>query len=310
MPHIKSPVFIIGCPRSGTTLLYSILHGSEEFYSSSMESHYLWKKWLPDKRDPLFAVHLTEADFQPGDTEYLERKYHEYTYAQPWQGAFARFLFRNRTFGFLMKSFQPLWRKLNAAFKQHDYRVIDKTPPNTYRISFLKKAFPDAKFIYIKRDPRTNISSLMEAWRSTGKRFDFKFRKFYDYNKKLNIKGYSGSVWKFTNPPGWEEYMDKPLEEVCAFQWLSAHKYAQKAFASMQKGIDYEEINYEDLITEPEKYIEALCDFIDIPYEDWVQSKAESLPVVSTDTVPDKNKWLKNKPFIDRIMPKIEEVYH
>jgi hypothetical protein len=185
----------------------------------------------------------------------------------------------------------------------NEYRILDKTPPNTYRVSYLAEAYPDAKFIYIVREGKTNISSLIEGWRSE-KRFNFSFRNFWDYNKRLNIKGYKGKVWKFTNPPGWEEYLDKSLEEVCAFQWLSAHKYTQESLSKIDSN-RWTQIRYEDLIASPEKYIRELCMFIDIPFEGEIKKQAEDLPVVSTNTKPNPDKWKKNAELLARIEPMI-----
>ena len=45
-----------------------------------------------------------------------------------------------------------------------NYRIVDKTPPNIFRIDFLAKLYPDAKFIYLTRDGNDNINSLISAW--------------------------------------------------------------------------------------------------------------------------------------------------
>ncbi len=307
-----NPVFIIGCPRSGTTLLFTILSGSPELWSSYKESHYVWEKFLTDKRDHMFAMHLTEKDFQNGDREYIESKYHERTYNAEWVNTVSNFLFFNR----FRKWLNPLWQlfcRLVAGLKSlflRQYRVIDKTPPNTYRVAYLKAAFPDAKFIYITRDGKTNISSLIEGWRANkNRRFSFGFRKFHDYNSRLNIKNYDGKVWKFTNPPGWEQFLDREtsLEEICSFQWKSAHEYSQLAFAKMDAD-DFMEIRYEDLTKNSATVIEKVCQFINVGYEGKVRELAEKPPVVSTATKPDPNKWQKNQELIAKIMPLISEM--
>jgi hypothetical protein len=305
---IINPVFIIGCPRSGTTLLFTILHSSKELWSSYKESHYVWEKFLPDKRDPMFSVYLDEKDYTEGDRKYIENKYHEHTYNSALFAKSIQFVFFNK-FKTLLKPFFMLFLKLTKFCKSlflKEYRIIDKTPPNTYRISYLKKVFPDAKFIYITRDGMSNISSLIEGWRSN-KRFNFGFRKFHSYNSRIHIKGYEGKVWKFTNPPGWESYLDKSLEEVCAFQWLSAHKYSLESFAQMSPD-DYLQIKYEDLIAGPQAVIQKICKFINIDYTGKLKEYAEHPPVVSTSSKPDPNKWKKNQELIEHIKPIIEEM--
>jgi hypothetical protein len=305
---VKNPVFIIGCPRSGTTLLFTILRSSQELWSSPDESHYVWEKFLEDKRDPMFSMYLTAEDFSEGDREYIENKYAEYTHHSDFMRKITKHVFFNR-FKTLLSPMFFLWKKYVSflkTFSQADYRVIDKTPPNTYRVDYLAKAFPDAKFIYLTRDGASNISSLIEGWKSEG-RFNFSFRNFYDYNSKINIKGYNGKVWKFTNPPGWEHYLDKPLEEVCAFQWLSAHHYSQEAFQKMPAN-RWIPVKYEDLIANPEKTIREICMFLDLEFSGPIQKHSENLPVVSTSSKPDPKKWVKNKALIENIAGMIDEM--
>jgi hypothetical protein len=305
---VKNPVYIIGCPRSGTTLLFTILKASKNLWSSPVESHYVWEKFLPDKRDPMFSVYLDSCDYELGDREYIEKKYAEYTHKNQFTRKIIRRVFFNR-FKNQLKNLFLLWRRIVAfikSFSKAEYRIIDKTPPNTFRIGFLAEAFPDAKFVYLTRDGATNISSLIEGWRSQ-KRFSFSFREFYDYNKNIQIKGYNGKVWKFTNPPGWEDYLNKPLEEVCAFQWLSAHRYAQESFKKMPSS-RWMPVRYEDLVANPEKIVREICMFLDLKYQGPIEKNCKSLPIVSTSTKPDPNKWLKNKALIENIAEKIDEM--
>lgn len=302
--RIKKPVFIIGCPRSGTTLLYTILKASTELWSASGESHFVWEKFLPDKRDFSLAFVLSASDFKDGDRQYLENQYHQWTTqgdpsmkpsARKYTNPFGLIWYPRRIFLFLSK-----------LFSRNSYRVLDKTPPNTYRIDYLAKAFPDARFIYLTRDAAANISSLIEGWRSKTK-FKFRVRKFYDYNRYINIKGYDGDVWKFTNPPGWKAYLNKSLEDVCAFQWLSAHQYALDSFARLDPARVCR-VKYEELIADPSSIIKELCDFIEIPYDEALQEQVRSLPVVATATKPESNKWLKNKTLIDNIAQTVDEM--
>lgn len=306
---IKEPVYIIGCPRSGTTLLFTILRAAKEFWSSHSESHYIWKSFVPDPRDEMFSVYLKEEDYKEGDEKIIEDEYLGRVFRTPFLREFSKYAFYNR----FRKIFSPLyflWRKI-IVFARKNFggkiRVLDKTPPNTYRIGFLSKAFPDSKFIYLTRNGITNISSLINGWRSTG-RFSFKFRNFYDFNKDIKIKNYHGKVWKFTNPPGWQEYLDKNLEEVCAFQWSSAHEKSLEAFKALDKS-RFIQVKYEDLVANPPKVIQEICEFLGVDYSGEVKKNCESLPVVSTDSKPDPNKWLKNKDMIANVVSYIDPIH-
>jgi hypothetical protein len=45
-------------------------------------------------------------------------------------------------------------------------RFLEKTPKNALRLPFLERLFPDAQFLFLWRDPRENIASIIEAWKS------------------------------------------------------------------------------------------------------------------------------------------------
>ena len=54
-----------------------------------------------------------------------------------------------------------------ALYCQGKPRFLSKNPPHTARIALLLKMFPDAKFIYIVRNPYAVISSTRRFFRST-----------------------------------------------------------------------------------------------------------------------------------------------
>src|SRR5437867_12312484 len=46
-PPPDRPIFILGSPRSGTTLLYEVLGHSSRLASLGVESHFLWEMFHP-----------------------------------------------------------------------------------------------------------------------------------------------------------------------------------------------------------------------------------------------------------------------
>src|SRR6185437_6093047 len=82
-----------------------------------------------------------------------------------------------------------------------------KTPKNALRTPFLAKVFPDARFIYLYRDPKQVLASMMEAWESGG------FRTY------PQLPDWKGLPWSMTLIPGWRDLIGKPLPEIVAVQW-------------------------------------------------------------------------------------------
>ncbi|MBX3020565.1 MAG: hypothetical protein KF799_02715 [Bdellovibrionales bacterium] len=106
--------------------------------------------------------------------------------------------------------------------------LLLKTSTNAYRLPWLKTLFPfsEIRFVILGRNPAASINGLMDGWLSNA---------FHSHNldfvHKLAIRGYSDVMaygdrwWKFDLPPGWSDFDDAPLPDVCAFQWRSAYKH-------------------------------------------------------------------------------------
>src|SRR2546422_118126 len=78
-------------------------------------------------------------------------------------------------------------------------RYLDKLPRNPLRVLYLQSLFPDASFVFLRRDGRAVVSSLMTGWRSGAR-----FGRGMVPPIPLAIEGYEGTTWKFLLPPGWE----------------------------------------------------------------------------------------------------------
>src|SRR5207302_3293878 len=103
--------------------------------------------------------------------------------------------------------------------------------------------------------PAATINGLYDGWRS---------RWFHSHQmaEPLRIRGYtdefpaSARWWKFDLPPGWQEYADADLLEVCAFQWRSAHEAILAETASGD--VDHIQIRFEEILSGPQRRIDTL----------------------------------------------------
>jgi hypothetical protein len=325
--QIHKPVFIIGSFRGGTSLLFRLLSESDELWSLYRESNHMWQPWHRDPRETADTVVLKAEDVKEGDREHFDKHYHFSAYDNHWMGELSRIRFlRNRlspvfnlinVFNYLYKWLKLWIFKRQSDVKPGTYRIIDKTPPNCFRVEYLAKLYPDAKFIYITRDGLDNTSSLMNAWRSKQK-FQFRYRKYLEeYLKPLDgvqgsrsvkyfdIQGYQSDVWKFAMPPGWEAYRDKTLAEACAFQWFKTHEYALNSLSKLapERVIRFK---FEDLMAEPHHSIEKLCSFLDIGFTWKMQKIVNEMPLVNTFTPANERKSRKNQSDLETIRDYIE----
>lgn len=320
--EIYKPVFIIGSFRGGTSLLFRLLSESDELWSLYRESNHMWQPWHRDKRETADTVYLTDKDIKPGDREYFDKHYHFSAYDNSSLGELSRIrLLRNtlKPLFNLINIFNYAYKYLKLSIyesflntqpternsKNLTYRIIDKTPPNCFRIEYLAALYPEAKFIYITRNGLDNTSSLMNAWRSK-KKFQFKYRKYLQERiAPLNIKGYEGDVWKFAMPEGWEKYINKTLAEVCAFQWFKTHEAALNSLEKL-RAEQFTTIKFEDLMQNPKEEIKNLCDFLEIKLSPKMNEIIKEMPLVNTFSPASEKKSQKNQEELESIKDYIE----
>ena len=327
---IIDPVFIIGCPRSGTTLLFNVLSESPELHSIGYEGGPIWEKYHSPAKKGWQDGALDAQDVTPASRAAILREFE--------RGAASGRLWRrvNRARGAIRRN--AAWQRLRggkgavnvsstartANRFQHlslntvralvrltndaqrllgrgrRIRLLEKTPENCLRIPFLREIWPDARFIYLTRDGRANTYSLMEGWKH------FRREAGYPVPAPLHIEGYAGRTWKFTLIPGWRELTDQPLEVVCAHQWVAcnqavlAHRPALQAAGAMLT------VRYEDLVTDPLPTLRRICAFVQIdsaPFETF----EGGLPVVNVVSQPRLDKWRRENPeAISRVLPLLE----
>lgn len=126
-PAPSRPILVLGCPRSGTSVLLQALLQSPELRSIQSEGHILWDAYH-HPRDRVWASDALGAD----DLTARERSYIH--------AAIALFA-RGRTF-------------------------VDKTPENSLRLPYLDALFPDARYVFLRRRAPDNVNSLIEGWRA------------------------------------------------------------------------------------------------------------------------------------------------
>ncbi|WP_305908377.1 sulfotransferase [Methylomarinum sp. Ch1-1] len=267
-PFMPDPVFIVGCSRAGTTVTFETIRTSPDLLSFPFEIPQFWHSLV----GPLNKDWDSEAA-----SSHDARSQHR-------EQAFAYF-----------------YSRLGKGL------VLDKSCINVMRIPYLKALFPNAYFIYIQRDGRDNISSLMEGWKQRG-RFDL-----HQYLGKLpetvQINQGKFKDWCFFLPPGWRDYNNASLEEVCAYQWLTANRMALEArtLISDDKWIH---LRYEDIFEDPVEMFKSVFERLQLPFSEKLKSHCATLNKRPTSIVsgpPKKEKWKSQNPeAIEKILPVIE----
>lgn len=188
-----------------------------------------------------------------------------------------------------------LSRRFRAALKGRDgrppagtVRMIEKTPKNSLRIPFLAAAFPDARFVFLHRDPRETLSSMMEAWASG------RFRTY------PNLPDWPRRDWSLLLTPGWRDWSGLPLEEVVARQWAATSGFLVGDLEALAPE-RVRAVEFEALVTEPEATIAALCRSLDLAWDRALTGPLPPSP--SVVSAPRPGKWRANAPAIERVWP-------
>lgn len=120
------PVFVVGCSRAGTTLVYKTFSEAAELGTLQRETHDFWAGLHPLQERGWDTHAIPEQLACDKDRREVARYFYRYTGMK---------------------------------------RFADKNNQNSLNIPYLHRLFPDAFFIYVKRSPGDNINSLIEGWR-------------------------------------------------------------------------------------------------------------------------------------------------
>ncbi len=263
---LEKPVFIIAAPRSGSTLLLETLACTPGFNSLGGEAHWLVEDHVALRPGApcVDSNRLTATDATASIAAAIRR------------AALDRL------------------RGPGGRPPAEGAPLLEKTPKNALRIPFLKQIFPDARFIFLWRDPRENLGSIMEAWRSGG------------WVTYPDLPGWDGP-WSLLLPPGWQMLRGAPLETVAAWQWRSVNQTALDDLQSLPPE-DWTRVNYHDFLADPEAAVRRLCDFARVPFDAALQARTRGrLPLSrQTNTAPAPDKWRRDEDAILRVLPGLE----
>jgi len=267
-PQVPDPVFVIGCSRSGTTITFETIAASGAFLHFNHE--------LPQFWNGLHGPHRNHWDSEAAGPNDARPEHRD---------AALRFFYQ----------------RLGAG------PVLDKTCINTLRVPYLHKLFPQAKFVFIYRDGRDNVSSMMDGWRYGRTDGGFGLEKFLGPSPEpVAINGGEFREWHFFLPPGWRAYNRASLEEVCAFQWVSANRLALEARGSIPEK-QWIQVRYEDLFERPVEMFRELFERLDLPFGDALRARCAHLePTSIVKGAPKKDKWKeRNGEAVEHILPAI-----
>jgi hypothetical protein len=218
-------LFIVGCPRSGTTLLQRLLDAHPQL---AVIDETRWvDHWYRERKG------ITREGFVTG--ELITRLLDLPRFARLGLGReeLEGLLDVDRPLsypGFVARLYDLYGRSRGKSL------VGDKTPRYVRSIPILHELFPDTRFVHLIRDGRGTSLSVVN-WRKADK--------------------------LATTFPTWGEH---PVA-TAALWWEWQVRLGREAGALLGSRLYYE-IRYEALVADPEHELEALCDFLDLTFDE------------------------------------------
>jgi hypothetical protein len=160
-PQAARPVIIGGCPRSGTTLLRTMLHCHPEI-AIPRETRFVLESWLQrtkfgDLEDVTNRHRLASWIFKRKESQANRLGLEE-------KEAIERLVAAPPTLGSLLATCFVMYAERNGK-----PRWGDKRPMYAARMSAIWDLFPDAQFIHVVRDPRACVASVRKLGWYNGK---------------------------------------------------------------------------------------------------------------------------------------------
>jgi len=242
----KGPVIIIAAARSGTKMLRYVLSASDEFAGYPYDANYIWKYGN-------YSVKHDEIEPDSIDEGKKDK----------------------------IRSFF-----LNICEKEGKPRLLEKSVPNSLRVSFVRSVFPDCRIIHLYRNGLDVAPDARLCWQDSASseriqsREDRarKLREFpvsmawpylieymKSYGKKTLLRQAHVDSWGPRYKGIDHDVENKRLIEVCAIQWARCVEHCCFELDNLENGRDYINVAYEKLISDPAGQLERVADFLELP---------------------------------------------
>jgi hypothetical protein len=276
---LQEPIVIVSAPRSGSNLLFELMSRIPGFWNIGGESHAVFGAF-PHLRAENAAV----------DSGSLQKSHAD---SATCHGMRACFLF-------LAKDHCGVpYLRLAPAERPRAIRLLEKTPRNALNIPFLLEVFPDARFIFLHRDARENVASIIEAWK-----VGLESGRFVTFR---DLPGWNRPAWCFLLPPGWRSMIGKPLADIAAFQWTSSNDIILDHLTRLPTA-RWHCVSYAQLVADPVETLLHLSRFGGLSVTH-AQLPAGPLRLSRTALKPpDPQKWKRHEQALRALTPALDDV--
>ena len=264
---VEKPIFILGTGRSGTTILGIVLSMHREI------------GYLNEPKAIWHLIHPHEDII--GNYSRADAKY--------------RLTAEDATYEMRQRASQMFGAYLTATRSK---RLVDKYPELIFRIDFVRALFPDARFIFLARNGWDTCHSIATWSKRLGVQVNSERHDWWgvdDRKWRLLVEQLVRTDPVFSQTADEVKHIERHLDRA-AVEWIIT---MQEGLHLMQTSPDYIHlVRFEDLTSQPDQTLSALCNFCELPTDTTFQEYARQ----TLHPVPARN------PF--DIHPKIAPVFH
>jgi hypothetical protein len=235
------PLFIIGVPRSGTTLTYQLItrYFDVGYLTRSLNYLYGAQNMLMRLQKPFLRRPNNAYESHYGKIPGILVPSESGTYWFQWfprSGEMGNYVPADEINS---KNYDSLRESINSLSLMLHRPMVFKSVYLSYVIGVLASVFPEARFVHVKRE-----------------RF-FVIQSIYQKRSRLGEQ----SEWWSVKPPGYKKMESEPLLRQVVWQVISTQKYIDKQIQRLESGRCFE-VKYENICSNPSTVIERLGDWL------------------------------------------------
>lgn len=235
------PVWIIGVPRSGTTLAYQMICKS---FNGSYLTNKVAKRYRIALLARLWERLLNRNGIEP--TSFESKNGRTFSKNDPHEGGplFYQFFPKDEPYtgsGDLSLVEQNKFKKVVSFITQPEELFISKNTYNSLRIGAIMEVFPNSRFIWVNRHKESTISSIIKARSGEG------------------VK--KNELWS-VHPPGWKSKLHLPEKELVEWQYDEIERIIKQDLE--KTGARFCKVSYKELCLKPRKTIRDISVELDL----------------------------------------------